>query len=149
MQYTITQISDVLGVAKETVRQWIVRKKLPALYSPDEGIYLVEERSLDIFIDDHPKYKRPEEAQRKEEDPKYKRPEETLRKEEERPSESDTMRNSEGYSDPTAFFAMRSIDEDERFRKLMRTIFNILDLAGFRLEGRITLIDKKTGKIYR
>ena len=134
MQYTITQISDALGVAKETVRQWIVRKKLPALYSPDEGIYLVEERSLDIFIDDHPKYKRPEEAPRKEE---------------ERPPESDTMRNSEGYSDPTAFFAMRSIDEDERFRKLMRTIFNILDLAGFRLEGRITLIDKKTGKIYR
>lgn len=134
MQYTITQISDALGVAKETVRQWIVRKKLPALYSPDEGIYLVEERSLDIFIDDHPKYKRPEEAQRNEE---------------ERPPESDTMRNSEGYSDPTAFFAMRSIDEDERFRKLMRTIFNILDLAGFRLEGRITLIDKKTGKIYR
>lgn len=128
MQYTITQISDTLGVAKETVRQWIVRKKLPAIYSPDEG------RCLDIFIDDHPKYKRPEEAQRNEE---------------ERPPESDTMRNSEGYSDPTAFFAMRSIDEDERFRKLMRTIFNILDLAGFRLEGRITLIDKKTGKIYR
>ena len=39
--------------------------------------------------------------------------------------------------------------EDERFRKFLYTIFNICELSGFRIEGRIVLIDKVTGKVYR
>ena len=38
--------------------------------------------------------------------------------------------------------------EDDAFFKLLHMIFNLCDLAGFRLEGRITLVHKKTGKIY-
>ena len=36
-----------------------------------------------------------------------------------------------------------------RFDKLLRTIFYICDVAGFRIEGRITFVDKKTGRIWK
>lgn len=39
--------------------------------------------------------------------------------------------------------------EEERFRKLLRTIFYICDVAGFRIEERIVLTDKRTGKTWR
>lgn len=39
--------------------------------------------------------------------------------------------------------------EEERFRKLLRTIFYICDLAGFKIDGRITLVDKRTGKTWK
>lgn len=54
-------------------------------------------------------------------------------------------KNKEGYSDPTAYEALRKIDEeDARY-----TIFYLCELAGFRIEGRIVLTDKRTGRIWR
>lgn len=38
---------------------------------------------------------------------------------------------------------------EERLRKLLRTIFYICDLAGFRVEERIVLKDKRTGKVWK
>lgn len=35
-----------------------------------------------------------------------------------------------------------------RFDRFLRTIFYICDQAGFRIEGRVTFVDKKTGKVY-
>lgn len=62
----------------------------------------------------------------------------------------DERKNSEGYPDLTAYEAMRSADIDhERFQKLLDTIFSICELAGFHIEGRIVIKDKKTGKIWR
>lgn len=59
-------------------------------------------------------------------------------------------RNSEGYSDPTAYQAMKNIDqEEERFHKLLYAIFDICSLADFEIEGRIVLIDKKSGRVWR
>ena len=56
--------------------------------------------------------------------------------------ENNPRKNSEGYSDPTAFEALRNIDkEDERFY--------ICELADFQIEGRIVLIDKQTGRVWR
>lgn len=58
--------------------------------------------------------------------------------------------NSEGYADPTAFEAMRNIDkEDERFHKLLHTLFYLCELAGFEIEGCVVLVDKKTGRVWR
>ena len=58
--------------------------------------------------------------------------------------------NSERYSDPTAYEALRNIDkEDERFHKLLHTIFYLCELAGFEIEGRVVLIDKKTDRVWR
>jgi len=46
--------------------------------------------------------------------------------------------------------AIKNIDkENERFHKLLRTIFYICDIAGFKIEGRIVLVDKKTGRIWK
>lgn len=59
-------------------------------------------------------------------------------------------KNSEGYSDPTVYAAMRNIHrEEDRFNKLRRAILNIVEVAGFELKGPIVLIDKKTGKVWR
>ncbi len=56
-------------------------------------------------------------------------------------------KNSEGYSDPTAYKALKK--DDERFHKLLRTIFDICDSADFEIKGRIVLVDRKSGKIWR
>lgn len=60
------------------------------------------------------------------------------------------MKNSEGYTDLTAYQAIKNVDkEDEKFQKLLHMIFDICELAGFEIEGRITLVNKKTGRIWR
>lgn len=63
----------------------------------------------------------------------------------------DLKKNAEGYTDPTAYEAMKSVDKEDatKFYKLLDTIFNICELSGFHLEERIVLKDKKTGKIWR
>ncbi len=59
-------------------------------------------------------------------------------------------KNSEGYSDPTAYAAMRNIDrEEDRYRKLRKIILNICDMAGFEIRGPLVLMDKKSGKVWR
>ena len=58
-------------------------------------------------------------------------------------------RNGSGYYDPTPYQAIKDLESDRRVNKLIATIFFICDLAGFRVEGRIVLKDKKTGKIWR
>ena len=58
--------------------------------------------------------------------------------------------NAEGYSDPTAFEALRNLErEDERFHRLLYTLFYLCELAGFEIEGRIILIDKQNGRVWR
>lgn len=61
--------------------------------------------------------------------------------------------NASGYLDLTAYEAERNIErerkERDRLEKLLSAIFTISDLAGFHVEGRIVLRDKKTGKIWR
>ena len=45
-------------------------------------------------------------------------------------------KNSEGYSDPTAYAAIRNINRDEdRYNKLRRVILNICEMAGFEIRG--------------
>lgn len=60
-------------------------------------------------------------------------------------------RNSEGYNDPTANLAVSKVYnvDKERFKALMSTIDYICGLAGFRVEGELTLVDTYTGKMWR
>lgn len=60
-------------------------------------------------------------------------------------------RNSLGYSDPTAYEAINRIEseDEDRFHKLLHTIFYICEMAGFEIEGRIVLIDKRNGRVWR
>lgn len=65
----------------------------------------------------------------------------------------DPRRNASGYLDLTAYKAIEKADRDadaeRRYKKLLSTIFYICELAGFRIEGRLILKDKKTGKVWR
>ena len=67
--------------------------------------------------------------------------------------ERELKRNGSGYSDPTAYKAIKNIDDaadsKARFYKLLDVIFVICNAYGFHLEERITVKDKKTGKIWR
>lgn len=66
---------------------------------------------------------------------------------------NDPRLNASGYMDMTAYEAIRNVDREAeseaRLKKLLSTIFYICDLAGFHIEGRLTIKDKKTGKIWR
>jgi len=62
----------------------------------------------------------------------------------------DPRKNASGCFDPTAYEAIKNLEkEDETFHKLLHTIFNICELSGFQIEGRIVLIDKHSGKVWR
>lgn len=63
-------------------------------------------------------------------------------------------KNSEGYSDPTAYEGLRPIIEEEnaigrRVTQLIKTLKYIIGLAGFELVYRIEIKDKKTGRSFR
>lgn len=64
---------------------------------------------------------------------------------------NDPRKNIEGYFDLTAYQALKNIEkeEDEKFHKLLHTIFYLCELAGFEIEGRIVLIDKRNGRVWR
>ena len=65
--------------------------------------------------------------------------------------------NDSGCPDPTAYEAMKRIQNEERrliqtdlnARLVITTIKNILDLSGFELVERIQIRHKKSGKIFR
>jgi hypothetical protein len=61
------------------------------------------------------------------------------------------FKNAEGYSDPTACKAILNVEkeEEERFHKLLDSIFAICELSDFHIEERIIIKDKRTGRIWR
>lgn len=71
--------------------------------------------------------------------------------------DGDIRKNGSGYFDPTAYEAIKSSENCKknkskdllRFEKLLDTIFNVCELAGYHLESRIVVTDKKTGRVWR
>lgn len=62
----------------------------------------------------------------------------------------DLRKNGSGCSDPVACKAIKKVDaERERLTRLLDVIFTICDYAGFHVEDRIKLKDKKTGKVWK
>lgn len=64
----------------------------------------------------------------------------------------DPRRNASGCWDMTAYEAIKKVDdeaEQERVKKVIKTIKNICELAGFSIEERIIIKDKRTGKVWR
>lgn len=59
-------------------------------------------------------------------------------------------RNKEGYKDSTAYKVLKKEQlEEERFKRLMATIFYICENAGFHIEERVVIRDKRTGRVWR
>lgn len=77
----------------------------------------------------------------------------------EKENKYDLKHNDEGYSDPTAYKAIKNIDKEKknditdeeynRFHKVIDTIYNICALSGFHIAERIILIDKENGRIWK
>lgn len=62
----------------------------------------------------------------------------------------DPRRNASGCMDLTAYNAIKNIEEkQERVSKLVGCIKRMCELAGFEIQGRIVLVDKETGDIWR
>lgn len=58
--------------------------------------------------------------------------------------------NGSGCVDLTAYSAITTVDDENyRFHKLLHTIFDICELSGFKLDGRITLVDLSNGKVHK
>ena len=65
-------------------------------------------------------------------------------------NDKDIKKNKDGYSDPTPYAVMKKEQRDEeRFQRLLATIFYICENAGFHVEERLVIRDVKTGKIWR
>ena len=65
-------------------------------------------------------------------------------------NDKDIRRNKEGYHDPTPYSVLKKEQRDEeRFQRLLATIFYICENAGFHIEERLVIKDLRTGKIWR
>lgn len=73
-------------------------------------------------------------------------------------TDNELKRNGSGCYDPTAYAAIKKVSDEKEsakcpeeveFNKLLRVIFSICELAGYKVEGRITLRDKKTGRVWK
>lgn len=63
---------------------------------------------------------------------------------------SNSRRNAEGYSDPTAYAALSKIEKDEHQLKQTKQILGeVCALSGYKLKGQITLVDKRSGHMVR
>lgn len=63
-------------------------------------------------------------------------------------------KNAEGYSDPTAYEALKAVDRQEaeqqkKVNALIGVLKYIINAAGFDLLARIELKDRQTGREYR
>ena len=69
---------------------------------------------------------------------------------------SNDFYNTEGYKDSTAYKAIMAIEETKKRKmkeqaehdKLVQHIKYVVELAGFKLSGRIKLVHKQSGRRY-
>lgn len=67
------------------------------------------------------------------------------------------IKNSEHYNDPTPYEAHKNIRKEEQLEAarmrtisaLVSTLKQVADLAGFEIVGRVVLMDKDSGRIFR
>lgn len=61
-----------------------------------------------------------------------------------------SKKNSEGYYDPTAYFAMTKIEQEEqRLRHLKKILNEVCELSGYRLKGPVIFEDKRSGHTHK
>lgn len=64
--------------------------------------------------------------------------------------DQELKRNGSGYVDPTAQKAITHLQEKQkRVSRVIENLKNAANIAGFEIEGRITLKDKRTGEIWK
>ena len=59
-------------------------------------------------------------------------------------------RNYSGAHDPVAFaLEKKEVDEERRFKNLLKAIYTICDLSDFHIMEHIVVKDKRTGRIWK
>lgn len=164
MTYTVKQIAGDLGVSTQAVRNWIADNKLICKSHSYHCHYEIEEEDYVAFLKSDTEYgtryltntlnlldscikQRLEKSCIDKFHSLEKIPNRVAKIDEEEVLQKKTH-NNEGYPDPTAYYALRNVDSVERYRRMIKSIFAIINDAGFRVDGRITFVDKKTGKVY-
>lgn len=65
----------------------------------------------------------------------------------------DLRKNAEGYADPTAYAALKSIANDEKVERKAAYLISVLKFiireAGFEQVNRIELRDKRSGRVFK
>lgn len=65
-------------------------------------------------------------------------------------NKNDISVNKSGCSDPTACQAIKNVDKEiQRVHRLVEALRAVCAVAGFEIEGRIALRDKRTDKVWR
>lgn len=64
-------------------------------------------------------------------------------------NKNNPTRNEEGYLDITAYEVIKKQEEKEKFKKFITEVFHLCNRYGYVIDGRITVIDKKTGRIWK
>lgn len=68
-------------------------------------------------------------------------------------ADNDLMKNAEGYVDPTAYAALKSVMQDEKTGGKVAFLISVLKFiireSGFDILNRIELRNRKTGRVYR
>lgn len=59
------------------------------------------------------------------------------------------MYNASGCKDLTTYYALSNIEAEKRFKEFLKEVYKVSNRYDFRIESRITVADKKTGKILR
>ena len=117
---TAWEVSKACGLTETTIHRYLKGDTAPNVR---DAIYIFESLEYDLCISKHKKKK----------------------------SKKDSVyKNKSGCYDPVAGAAITKADaERERLTKLLDTIFTICDYAGFHVEGRIELLDRRTGKVWK
>ena len=156
MTYTLKQLSVYFEVTPETVRNWIIKGELAATQSGrridgrgGRPAYVIEGESVAEFCRRHPKYVKIPHPDSEEKEVKPEPGKKSAPDPESGYFRAYPEKNHEGYSDPTAARAMRNIEADDRYKKVISTMLNVASLAGFHVEERIVLVDKRTGRGYK
>lgn len=65
--------------------------------------------------------------------------------------QDDLRFNGSGIKDPTAYRAIKKVDEEttRRANQFIKAIQSIAHLSGFEIVGRIELRDKNTGEVFK
>lgn len=59
------------------------------------------------------------------------------------------MYNASGCKDMTTYLALKNIEAEERFKEFLKEVFKLSARYGYRIDTRIEVTDKKTGKKWR
>lgn len=69
-----------------------------------------------------------------------------------RDRDKELMKNGSGCYDPTAYLAIKNVensDDADRFHEFIHSVFDLCESYDFHLEGRIVVKDRQSGRIWR